>query len=138
MNKKKSTKNTSKKESSTVKLERIPKSISLNQYKKKHWGELNRIKQEYTVLIGFALKELGLHRFIFETPIGLHFEMNYRGVKRDLDGEMMGIKFFIDALVEMGMIPDDHPQYVNEIKITPKVDPLKETTFDVTITENNS
>jgi Holliday junction resolvase RusA-like endonuclease len=95
---------------------KIPKTISLNKYRNEHYFKLNEIKAEYKLLVRFAIQEAQEEIKPLKTPIKTAFSFaNYRN--RDLDGEVISIKFFHDALTELGMIPDDNRKHLKGIEI---------------------
>jgi len=99
-----------------MKILKIPKTLSLNKYRNTNPFTLNDLKQQYTVLVRFAMQESGVFKRELKTPIKTIFYFaNYQG--RDLDGEAISIKNFHDALTDMGMIPDDNRKYLKSYEV---------------------
>jgi len=114
-----------------MKLLDIPKTISLNTYRNTHYFKLNALKQEFA---WFVLEAMKNKREKPKTPVKLIFTFGgYR--HRDIDGEIVNVKFTIDALVSLGILPDDSPEYVNEIVM--KTEDSKRKTFDLQIESND-
>ena len=88
--------------------------INLNAYRNEHYYSLNKAKVAFKEEIYPQLKNLPLFG-----KVRLHYIL-YPGSKRELD--IMNIcsvadKFFCDALVEAGKLPDDNYNYLTGITI---------------------
>lgn len=88
--------------------------INLNAYRNEHFYSLNKAKVVFKEEIYSQLKNLPLFG-----KVQLHYIL-YPGSKRELD--IMNIcsvadKFFCDALVEAGKLPDDNYNYLTGITI---------------------
>lgn len=88
--------------------------INLNAYRNEHYYSLNKAKVVFKEEIYSQLKNLPLFG-----KVRLHYIL-YPGSKRELD--IMNIcsvadKFFCDALVEAGKLPDDNYNYLTGITI---------------------
>lgn len=99
-------------------IKNIPKTISMNVYRNTHYFTLNARKQEFVWLFLEALQKSGHTKKPIETPIKLTFTFHYKNKRtlRDIDGEYPNVKFAIDSMVDLGMIPDDNTTYIKEIK----------------------
>jgi len=111
----------------------IPRTISMNKYRNSHYHTLNRLKQEFNWLFLEALQNSGYKKEPIDTPIKITFIFNYKNKRclRDIDGNYPSCKFAIDAMVDLGLIPDDNPDYVKEI--TFKHGDMKDNSFDMEI-----
>lgn len=99
-----------------MKINKIPKAISLNKFRNENYHVLNRLKNEYTILVRFAIQESSEKIKPLKTPIKTIFHFaNWRN--RDLDGESICIKNFHDALTDLGMIPDDNRKYLKGFEV---------------------
>lgn len=108
-------------------IKNIQKTISLNKYRNTNYFTLNSLKKEFA---WFVLDSLKGKKERFVDPVKLIFTFGgYR--KRDIDGEMISVKFTLDALVDLGILIDDSPKYVREITSKVGEDGVK--TFDVEI-----
>ena len=99
-------------ERKTKKDKRCP--ISMNYYRNAHFLESNKVKQMYKEEVA---SQIGLGRELI-TPIQLNiYYVNGQKRLSDIDG-MCSIhaKFFLDALVELGYLPDDNFLYVSSVK----------------------
>ncbi len=116
-----------------MKINKLPKCMSLNKYRNAHYFKINEEKAEYKVLVKFAIQQSLEQIRQLKTPIKTIFTFySYRG--RDIDGEIISVKNFHDALTELEMIPDDNQNYLKafEIKGTEK----KGNFYEVEIIEN--
>ena len=85
--------------------------INLNQYRNWHYIVSNNLKQKYKEVIAEQLQGKK-----FTKPVRLIFTM-HRGDKRKVDrSNVLCIheKFFCDALVEAGCMPDDNDNFIQE------------------------
>ena len=48
----------------------------------------------------------------YNKPIFIHFHWVEGNKRRDIDNAAFGKKFILDAMVKMGKIPDDNPNYI--------------------------
>ena len=83
--------------------------INLNSYRNWHYQVSNNVKKEYADAISQQLDGLR-----FTSPITLSFVL-YKKNKQVTDrANILSIteKFFCDALVEHGCIPDDNDKYI--------------------------
>lgn len=86
--------------------------ISLNHYRNGYHHQLNKAKILYKEYVANQLKGL-----ILVPPVTLLF-VYFAPDKRVRDlGNMLAIheKYFSDALVELGCLPDDSYEFINEI-----------------------
>jgi Holliday junction resolvase RusA-like endonuclease len=88
---------------------RIP---TLNWYRNAHFYQLNKSKKDWQKLICEAIQSAKIKEV--NTPLTIHLT-TYTKRKRDVDGTIVGVKYIQDAMVEMGLIPDDTPEYVETI-----------------------
>jgi len=82
--------------------------INLNQYRNWHFHVSNNLKVKYKELVYSQIKDLNFNK------IKLVFTY-YKPSKRRVDrANILSIheKFFCDALVESGCIPDDNDDYI--------------------------
>lgn len=82
--------------------------INLNQYRNWHFQLSNKLKIAYKDIAYPQIKDLSFQK------ISLSFIL-YKGSNRKLDrSNVLSIheKFFCDALVESGCIPDDNDDYI--------------------------
>jgi len=85
--------------------------MSLNRYRNCHYMAINQAKQEYKLLMRIAIQESGLKIRQLNWPIKTIFRFaDWR--RRDIDGEAISIKNAHDALVDLGMLPDDSRKYL--------------------------
>lgn len=83
--------------------------LNLNAYRNEHYQTLNKAKIVYKELMTPQIKALPTFDKLF-----LHFVL-YPGSSREMDlANVASVteKFFCDALVELGKIPDDNYKYV--------------------------
>ena len=86
--------------------------MSLNKYRNCHYMAINQAKQEYKLLVRFAIQESGERIRPLKWPIKTIFRFaDWR--RRDIDGEVISIKNAHDALVDLGMLPDDSRKYLH-------------------------
>ena len=116
-----------------MKIKDIPRTISMNMYRNAHYHKLNALKQEFCWLFLEALQKCGHKKEPIETPVKLTFVFHHKNKAclRDLDGNYPSVKFAIDAMVDLGLIPDDNPDYVKQI--TFEVGERGKNTFDLYI-----
>lgn len=86
-------------------------SINLNQYRNTHYQSLNKLKKEYKEFLRSQIEQLNPF-----SRVRLSFHV-YAADNRKFDlGNVTAIheKFFLDALVELGKLPDDNIDYCPE------------------------
>lgn len=116
-------------------IKNLPKSISLNKYRNTHFFKLNDLKAQYAWLVKFAIQESNEKIKPLKTPIKTNFIFNnFR--KRDIDGEVISIKFFHDALVELKMLEDDDLNNISAFSVESRES--KGEFYDVEIIENQN
>ena len=101
-------------------------SLNLNQYRNTHYQILNKAKHSFKECLASQIEALPN----FE-KVALHYII-FPKTKRRFDLANIGSvvdKFFSDALVELGKLPDDNYQYVQsvsfsfgEVSINPRVE----------------
>ncbi|WAI96139.1 endodeoxyribonuclease [Vibrio phage vB_VhaP_PG11] len=87
-------------------------SVNLNQYRNTHYQSLNKLKKEYKELVKPQVAKLNPMEVI---RLSIHI---YAKDKRKFDvGNVSSIheKFFLDALVELGKLPDDDYEHCPEV-----------------------
>lgn len=85
--------------------------INLNNYRNWHYQLSNNIKKEYKSVVTNKLRRFDGIKF---DTIEIEFTM-HRGDTRKVDrSNVLSIheKFFCDALVELGFLPDDNDNYI--------------------------
>lgn len=86
-------------------------SVNLNQYRNTHYQSLNKLKKEYKEFLQDQIMQLNSFSRV---RLSIHV---YAPDKRKFDlGNVTSIheKFFLDALVELGKLPDDNIDYCPE------------------------
>lgn len=86
--------------------------INLNVYRNTHYQTLNTVKIRYKEIMHSQIMMLP----VFTTPIRIAYRV-YPATKRLFDlANVVSIheKFFCDALVEAGKLPDDNYEYIVE------------------------
>lgn len=89
--------------------------LNLNQYRNTHYIILNKAKIAYKEL----MKEQ-INRLPELSNINLHYTV-YTKTKREFDlSNVCSVvdKFFCDALVELGKLPDDNIKYLSQISFS--------------------
>lgn len=89
--------------------------LNLNQYRNTHYIILNKAKIAYKEL----MKEQ-INRLPELSNISLHYTV-YTKTKREFDlSNVCSVvdKFFCDALVELGKLPDDNIKYLSQISFS--------------------
>lgn len=80
-----------------------------------HWGRRRRIAEEWkAAAMAAILQETGGKRLKLRPPVRLEVVVRYRR-PRDLDN--VCLKPVIDALVSLGMIPDDTAEVLRDIRL---------------------
>ena len=83
--------------------------LSMNVFKRMHWGSQNKCKQDYHDLVEGFVDSLPKFKWL-KPSYTLYFEGNR---VKDLDNYWFPChKFLMDALVEKGKIQDDNYKYV--------------------------
>lgn len=98
-----------------IKLGRKSFSLNLNFYRNAHYQTLNKMKVEFSKVIEPELIKLPSFK-----SVDLTYTL-YPRTKRLCDiANICSIvdKFFCDALVNLGKLPDDNYQYIKNIKYT--------------------
>ena len=76
----------------------------------RHWAKGASLKKTETQR---CMEYILLYRIpVFTRPITVNFKWIEPNKRRDRDNIQSGQKFFLDALVEMGKIPNDGPKWV--------------------------
>lgn len=100
-----------------VEIEGLPP--TLNQfYSSPHWSKRNQLKNEWREKCFYAIKEALIPKF--HAPIIINATQFSRRTPRDVDGTIMGVKFFMDAMIDAGRIEDDGPEYVHTVILQSK------------------
>lgn len=92
--------------------------INLNGYRNWHHQISNKVKKAYEEYIQDQIDGLDL-----ETPVTIEFT-HYKPTKRAMDkGNSFAVhsKFFYDALVKAGCIPDDNDDFIGMEIVNPTV-----------------
>lgn len=90
-------------------------SLNLNQYRNAHHFTLNNSKKIFKEMIEEQVTRLPVFQ-----AVSLEYVL-YVGSKRELDISNVCCvvdKYFSDALVELGKLPDDNYKYLNKITYT--------------------
>lgn len=82
--------------------------LSMNQYRNLHYFTLNKLKKDFKQQISSQIDGKKFDRFCVE--YFLYYKDNRRHDKMNFASVVS--KFFLDALVECGCIPDDNDNYV--------------------------
>jgi len=83
---------------------------------KRHWGLYHGEKKKWNRMIVDYCRLFNLQPM--ETPVRVSIQHTYPD-KRRRDPDNIILKFFLDAIVEAGIIPDDSFQYIHDISILP-------------------
>lgn len=89
---------------------------TLNTLYRGHRYAHQKTKNEWCKTIGWELVAHKLPKPL-RTPFSLSVTC-YTKRKRDVDNCIIAAKFFLDALVENGYIPDDNPDYVPSVSLS--------------------
>jgi len=87
--------------------------FNLNKYRNAHFQQLNKAKKEFNLWFSFFLMGRGKGKR-FNNPVGIHYKL---WLKKRTDLMNVGAvvdKFFQDAIVQCGIIPDDNPEWVKK------------------------
>jgi len=84
-----------------------------NIYSSPHWTKRKKMADEWHETIGWCLKSSNLPDEITD-PFWLNATV-FTKKMRDHDNCVIAAKFFLDALVKCGYVPDDSPKYVKGI-----------------------
>lgn len=103
--------------------------ISINEYKKMHFGLIKKTKQRYKAIldvmaITYYRKDAiecfdmdGIYiKSLFETPIHIEWILNHK-LNRKRDTGNYTQKILLDAMVWIGLIKDDNEEYVLSDKV---------------------
>lgn len=107
--------------------------INLNNYRNWHYQVSNQLKIAYKNIVN---QEMQQFRLLKLNKIALTFIL-YKGDKRKVDrANVLSIheKFFCDALVDLGYLPDDNDNYIQSThyysgdldRLNPRVDVIIE------------
>lgn len=113
-----------KKQKQTSRIEIPMRLPSLNEYTAKcriqrgTWNAGNDLKRKTQDALFVYL--IGLPRY--RKPIRIHFLWHEKNQKRDLDNIAFAKKFILDAMQEVGIIPNDNPRYIKGFTDTPCYD----------------
>ena len=92
----------------------LPEKISSNKiYAGQHWS----IRKKQADLFHLSLLEFRKIR-TRDFPISIDFIFRYKGRLLDIDNNFYMVKLLIDALRSNEIIPNDTPEFINEISIT--------------------
>jgi len=99
----------------------LPQKVSSNAvYAGTHWAVRKRIADDYHEAVWIAVKEAGWRkgRPKLTFPVSVAYKFFLPG--RQLDASNLGImcKLVEDGLVREGVLPDDGPEYVEEITLS--------------------
>lgn len=83
--------------------------LNLNNYRNAHYMTLNKVKVEYKEAVREQVEKLPIYNKVM-----IHYEVYPKTQRRTDIGNVVAIhkKFFEDALVELGRIPDDSFDHV--------------------------
>lgn len=96
-----------------IEIGKKKKHINLNNYRNWHYQINNKIKKEYKSIVNRKLQNYINKKY---QKIELEFIM-IRGDRRKVDrSNVLSIheKFFCDAIVELGIIPDDNDKHIEK------------------------
>ncbi len=86
--------------------------MTLNEYRNAHFRKLHAEKLKWQEIICWELKRLKIKPL--NPPITIT-ATSFTASARDCDGTIIGLKFFQDSLVEMGLLKDDSPTYIRPV-----------------------
>lgn len=106
----------------------MPEKVSTNKlYAGVHWGKRKKLADLYHMsLLEYRNKNIEAY------PVTLSFVFNWKSRALDCTNVAMMAKLLEDALVGMGVLKDDNPQYVQEVSLVSQKG--KEDTVDIYIT----
>jgi hypothetical protein len=90
--------------------------LNLNNYERAHGKAINRVKHIFFHDIGWMLKAEGLYGKPLPYPVCMEYTL-YPASKGRIDtNNVLSIvdKFLADALVDAGLLPDDHSGIITE------------------------
>lgn len=90
----------------------------LNEYTKANRTNAfvgNKMKHDNQEAVKWAIRQAKLSK-IDNYPIALKITWYEPNNKRDVDNIQFAAKFIQDALVEMGIVPDDSQKYINKLE----------------------
>jgi len=90
-------------------------SLNLNQYRNAHYQLTNKLKREFKDIITDDVLDLPVM-----SKVKIHYKIFYENKRLfDLDNIASVVsKFTQDALVELGRLPDDNYQHIQQITAT--------------------
>ena len=93
----------------------IPEKVSLNKiYAGIHFRERASHKEEYQ----WAVLAAKVPKYEGAFPIAMHYHFRLKGSRLDVSNHAYMLKMVEDGLVACGVLPDDTPEFVGEVRIT--------------------
>jgi len=93
---------------------RLPSRNDAENAARTHWTAGRKFKKEWTDMIAIYCKQQQILKFIQSVKIHItYYEQNKR---RDVDNIYSSSKYILDGLVQAGILIDDSPKYVCDIK----------------------
>ncbi len=94
---------------------RLPGMNDMVTAAKKHWAAYSEMKKGFTDSVCAQALDANLNPVEF-CILKILWKESSKGHKRDIDNVSAVKKFILDGLVKAGVIPDDSPTYIQEIR----------------------
>lgn len=98
---------------------------SINEYsyaERSHWSRAAALKKQHEEYIQWIIKKANVVPFLRAVNVSIvWFEKTNR---RDFDNVTFGVKVILDAMVKIGIIPDDGNKWIKSIKHEKQVDKI--------------
>lgn len=101
-----------------IEFDQLPPSLNAF-YGGMHFSKRKKIVDEWHSIMGWACKAAKLPTTL-QTPLTLHCTQFCKGVVRDADNAVVGIKLFGDSLKACGYIEDDSHKFVSTVILETK------------------
>lgn len=92
--------------------------LNLNGYRNWHFVVSNNLKKAYKAIIAQRMEDAGLEpgKCTIAGPVAISYQIVYNSKRRRDKGNVLSVvqKFFLDALVELGYLPDDCDDVINQ------------------------
>ena len=93
---------------------------SLNEwYGKGHWTKRAALAKYWHALVAFAVRDQGISKINKPVILTMIFEHGKSQMLRDVSNCAAAAKLVEDGLVRAGVLEDDSPQYVHELRMRP-------------------
>ena len=89
---------------------------TMNRMLNQHWAEYQHEKKGW---VDRVLAEMGPWSGApIKGRVHVHYDRGFCGIGADYDNAAASVKFLLDAIVKLGVVEDDNPEYISGLTIS--------------------